>query len=606
MDANEEGVASAAPSTFAAAVTYVERHKFSVIPVRVGDKRPALPAWTEYQTRLPTLGELESWFGNGSNLNVGIVCGALSGLVVVDEDEEGATDALKLPLTAWARTPRGRHFYFQHPRTSVPPAVGVRPHVDVRGDGSYVVAPPSTRPEGEYQWIGEGLDLPAGLAPVPAWLLPRPKEHATAPSTGRVIVNGTRNAALTSMAGTMRRKGLSAEAIAAALAVENAARCQPRLPDADVRRIAASVGRYAPGADRPALRGYTVTEMLEELERRGRVEFLIRRLWPGDAYGAMGAQGKAGKTWAVDDLAVSTVTGTPWLNHFEVDTTGAVLMFVGEGGMRNTLRRLKAVAASRGATLKDLEGLVVNFWAVKIGDSEHLAFLTSELERLSPALVTIDPFYLSAPAGKTADLSAMGEALYGIQARCEEAGAALLIVPHWNKTGTGNGADRFTGVGPSAWGRVLGSASVEQRAAAEDGSSVVTLRWEFTGSEIANQTFRMRRRVWTADPADLYSEMTYEVEITSEGEALQTDNLRPAERRVLLALKRAADAGGREITVAAIGDSLARDGLGPPLKKSTIQHSLADLERLGLADSEGGDGRAGRYWVTDQGVETDG
>jgi len=48
----------------------------SVVPIRPGEKRPALKKWEPFQTRLPTEDELLSWFGNGSNYGLGIVQGA--------------------------------------------------------------------------------------------------------------------------------------------------------------------------------------------------------------------------------------------------------------------------------------------------------------------------------------------------------------------------------------------------------------------------------------------------------------------------------------------------------------------------------------------------
>jgi len=68
-----------------------------------------------------------------------------------------------------------------------------------------------------------------------------------AAATGAVS-EGSRNGTLTSLAGTMRRRGMSTDAIHAALQQENATRCQPPLDAADVRSIAESVSRYAPDA----------------------------------------------------------------------------------------------------------------------------------------------------------------------------------------------------------------------------------------------------------------------------------------------------------------------------------------------------------------------
>lgn len=71
---------------------------------------------------------------------------------------------------------------------------------------------------------------------------------AASPALTGTVPEGARNGTLTSLAGTMRRHGMSTDAIHAALQQENATRCQPPLDTADVRRIAESVSRYAPDA----------------------------------------------------------------------------------------------------------------------------------------------------------------------------------------------------------------------------------------------------------------------------------------------------------------------------------------------------------------------
>jgi hypothetical protein len=58
-----------------------------------------------------------------------------------------------------------------------------------------------------------------------------------------------RNNTLTSLGGTMRHRGMSEEAIYAALAVVNAERCVPPLDDDEVGRIARSAARYEPAPD---------------------------------------------------------------------------------------------------------------------------------------------------------------------------------------------------------------------------------------------------------------------------------------------------------------------------------------------------------------------
>jgi len=327
-----------------------------------------------------------------------------------------------------------------------------------------------------------------------------------------------------------------------------------------------------------------------ELALGGPPSWLIRGLWPADAYGVLGAEDKAGKTWAVLDLAVSVATGTRWLDHFEVEG-GPVLAFLGEGGPRNIVRRLEAIAANRKASMDDRADLRLAPAVPVLSSAPDLADVRAELEDHPARLVIIEPLYLAAAGLKGSDLYAMGEALGEIQRICEEARAALVITTHWNKTGTGSDPSRFTGVGPTAWGRVLGSAAVERRATESDGTSDVLLHWTFRGGEIADTEFRLRRRIRALDPEDLASPFSYQVEVSpvAEGEAgAAGSELGWSALRVLAALE---GADGEPIGVKTIGDAVAADGQGSPLRAVTIKRSLDELTQAGKAD-----GGNGQWW----------
>jgi hypothetical protein len=275
---------------------------------------------------------------------------------------------------------------------------------------------------------------------------------------------------------------------------------------------------------------------------------------------------------------------------------GPVTLFLGEGGRRGMVRRLDAVSASRGVD-PDLDGLRVCYRVPRLTSRDHLAALTAELESYPPRLVVVDPLYLAAAGARGSDLYGMGEHLQEIQLICQRVCAALAITTHWNKTGDGSGASRFTGVGPGAWGRVLASAAVEQ-SGVSDGRSAVLLRWEFTGGEIVPSTVRVRRTVWAESDA-LDSPLHYEVEVTEE---LDGVDMRAAsggvprnQQRVLSVLK-----GWDEPTsTAEVQDAVANDGLGVPLKTSTIRRLLNELADKGLTDgSDDGEGTAKRWWKT--------
>ncbi|MFN8123639.1 MAG: primase alpha helix C-terminal domain-containing protein, partial [Thermoleophilia bacterium] len=89
-------------------------------------------------------------------------------------------------------------------------------------------------------------EMPDAL--IHAFLERRPRTAAD--TEGDPIPEGGRNAALTSLAGTMRRRGMTAAAIAAALHAENTERCNPPLPEEEVDTIARSVASY-PAAEAP-------------------------------------------------------------------------------------------------------------------------------------------------------------------------------------------------------------------------------------------------------------------------------------------------------------------------------------------------------------------
>jgi AAA domain len=312
----------------------------------------------------------------------------------------------------------------------------------------------------------------------------------------------------------------------------------------------------------------------------------------------LAAQEKAGKTWAALDLAVSVASGRPWLDHFACPAPGPVLLFLGEGGERATVRRIEAIATSKGVHPDQLaDRLRLSFRVPRLaapGAGAELAAVQAELAEHPAVLVVLDPLYLAAAGASGSNLYDMGAVLQAIQGVCQHAGCALLVVTHWNKTGDGRGADRISGAGPAAWARVICSVAVHYRGSDPDGSSSVLLGVELVGGELADARFRVRRRVRSDDPADLGAPLSYSVEVMT---ADDDQDLEPAaaalsksRQWVLGALR----AGGEFQTVKQLGDRLAQ--AGHPLKPRTIQLALGELEAAGLAaGSEEGSGRA-RYW----------
>jgi len=147
--------ASGVSEKIEAALEYTKKG-FPVIPIAADSKKP-LVAWKEYQKRKPTENEVKSFCKRYPNADIGIVTGKRHNLFVLDCDSQEAyeslqallPDSLTLPVV---KTPRGYHLYFSYPKNiDLTVGVDIMQGVDYRGDGGYVIAPPSKK--GAYKWI---------------------------------------------------------------------------------------------------------------------------------------------------------------------------------------------------------------------------------------------------------------------------------------------------------------------------------------------------------------------------------------------------------------------------------------------------------------------
>lgn len=215
-----------------------------------------------YLEASPDVDTVTAWWNRWPEANVGLHP-AGAGFVVIDVDgAEGESAAAALGLLAeptleviTGRQGGGRHRYYRHPGGEIS-NLTLAPKLDVRADHGYVLVPPSIHPTGRaYRWLGKLDEVGELPGPVAARLRSAPPAPPSANVADAEIREGARNATLTRLAGAMRRHGCSEATIAAALAAENAQRCQPPLTTRELERIAASVGRYRPAlATTPAPR----------------------------------------------------------------------------------------------------------------------------------------------------------------------------------------------------------------------------------------------------------------------------------------------------------------------------------------------------------------
>ena len=160
------------------ALSYVDRG-WSVVPVRRGEKMPAIP-WARHQSAPANDALIHAWFDNDPTLGVGLVQGRHVGTIVLDFDGDlglatlAQLEAKGLPISARQFTPRGGvHVLVNHPGQHVPTRKNVLPGMDVRGDGGFIVCCPSLganqRP---YAWDVDAHPDEAPIADCPDWLIP--------------------------------------------------------------------------------------------------------------------------------------------------------------------------------------------------------------------------------------------------------------------------------------------------------------------------------------------------------------------------------------------------------------------------------------------------
>lgn len=252
------------------AVWYAE-HGFGVFPVQAQGKRPAtqhgLNDWTDDASYVR-----DYWIKH-PKANIGIACGSPSnGLLVIDLDTGDAKDGMhtlaewqaahgELPETAESITGGGgRHLLYRTDRTNIHPSTNSELGVDIRCDGSYIVAPPSVHPSGElYEWWASPEDVGIATADGRVYdfvdhVQRNGGQDETKKDNGRFrlpdeIKKGERDNTLFKYAAHLRSIGRSDEEIMAAVAGVNSMRCNPPMDSKDVERIVKSACRYDRGDD---------------------------------------------------------------------------------------------------------------------------------------------------------------------------------------------------------------------------------------------------------------------------------------------------------------------------------------------------------------------
>lgn len=209
---------------------------------------------------------IRKWWSQWPDANIGINPRS-SGLVVIDVDprnggddtwhelktRHGLNDDTVTSLTGGG----GLHIIYKingADYKSLKTSLG--PGVDVQRGDKFIVAPPSLHASGNnYEWElschpddTEVLNIPPSLLEI----LVKEGQDAVESELAELIPQGERNNRLTSLAGTLRRRGLEPSEMLPTLEEVNK-RCRPPLEHDELVSIANSVGKYEPERNRLSL-----------------------------------------------------------------------------------------------------------------------------------------------------------------------------------------------------------------------------------------------------------------------------------------------------------------------------------------------------------------
>ena len=329
-------------SMMQAALNYIAEG-FRVFPVNK-DKEPLTKHGLKDATQIQ-IGVKDYWT-KWPEAGIGIVT---DGYIVVDFDAKSGGLESKTKLEAehgplsQTRTHRtgggGLHLIYRNPDgTDIRNKVTFAGYsgIDIRANGGYIVAPPSLHSSGKHYEVIDN----SPIAPAPVWLIEltgkKPVSKQGSLLEGQPIPSGQRNHTLTSLAGTMRRRGMTEEAISAALLETNKLQCQPPLPEAEVKNIARSISRYSPDD--------SISKHVC-INTNGTEKATIERDKNGTRSGTISLPTQAGEVSGSDALSRRIVTWTEgttgWWDTAELDKDLGIVAAKDKENRRKILLRLR-------------------------------------------------------------------------------------------------------------------------------------------------------------------------------------------------------------------------------------------------------------------------
>lgn len=226
---------------------------------------------------------VKGWWQKYPNANIGIATGNKSGGLLVidlDIDEDKGLDGYhtlkdwerengNLPDTWQSITGRGGNHLFYKSSRQITNKAGILDGIDIRGEGGYIVAPPSIHSNGKhYEWEQDPNEFILADATETVYKLieTASNNETTEFKPPEVIQSGKRNETMYKYTCSLQSKGLTNEAITAAMEIENKQRCNPPLSDDELQKVLQSVFKFEKGVKIPKNQQHTPSVIGQERE----------------------------------------------------------------------------------------------------------------------------------------------------------------------------------------------------------------------------------------------------------------------------------------------------------------------------------------------------
>lgn len=261
MFAEGVGRMSEYPSMYDAAIEYAKKG-FAVFPLKYRDKVPLTRNGCKDATT--DAAQIKAWWQKYPNANIGLATGSVSQNVFVidlDIDEDRGIDGYHsledwqrehgdFPETWTAITGRGGYHLYYRGNGKIKNRAGIIDGVDIRGNGGYVVAPPSIHKNGrryDWEYSPDEFEIAKADNNVEYFLNHDDQKQGAAFTMPNIVAAGQRNQMLFRFACMMQAKGASDQSVFAATMAENESTCSPPLSEREVRIIVSSATKYEKG-----------------------------------------------------------------------------------------------------------------------------------------------------------------------------------------------------------------------------------------------------------------------------------------------------------------------------------------------------------------------